>query len=75
VPVPAKGPQIDPADRFAGSAGILSASFSQPIRVTRRLEAGYVFGLTAALKAWSPGFSRLGIRLAPTRHNFGRAAG
>ncbi len=59
----------------AGSAGIPPANFSQPINVTRRLEAAYVFGLTAARKAWSPGFSRLGIRLAPTRHNFGRAAG
>jgi hypothetical protein len=35
----------------------------------------YVFSVPAALKAWSPGFSRLGIRLEPARHKFGRAAG
>src|SRR6266540_2649430 len=32
----------------------------------------YVFSVPAALKAWSPGFSRLGIRLEPAGHNFGR---
>ncbi len=34
----------------------------------------YVFSVTVALKAWSPGFSRLGIRLEPARHDSGRAA-